>query len=324
MIKVSIVGGTGYTAGELLRILLHHPLVEIESVISTTSVGMPVAEVHRDLLGETNLLFAETFDQPDVIFLCLGHGLSRNFLEKNRLPQGCRIIDLGNDFRNEPVFEGKEFCFGLCELNREMIRKADYIANPGCFATSVMLALLPLAAEDLLRDEIHVHAITGSTGAGKKPGETTHFSYRDNNLSVYKPFAHQHLTEIGNTLKAAGSSHVPQINFVPMRGDFTRGIFASIYTKWHDSMPQMEMIERYKSYYAASPFVFVSDKSISLKEVVNNNKGLLHIEFHNGYIHITSIIDNLVKGASGQAVQNMNLMFGLEETTGLKLKGSAF
>jgi N-acetyl-gamma-glutamyl-phosphate reductase len=324
MIRVSIAGGTGYTAGELLRILLRHPQVEIESVISNTSVGMPVAETHRDLLGETGLLFSETFDRPDVIFLCLGHGLSRAFLQEKQLPEGCRIIDLGSDFRNDPHFDGKEFCFGLCELNREKIRKADYVANPGCFATSILLALLPLAADDLLKEEIHVHAITGSTGAGKKPGETTHFSYRDNNISVYKPFTHQHLEEIGHTLKAAGSNHLPQINFVPMRGDFTRGIFASVYTKWHGALPEKEMVERYKKYYASSPFIFVSDKSISLKEVVNSNKGLLHIEFHNGYIHITSIIDNLVKGASGQAVQNMNLMFGLEESTGLKLKGTAF
>ena len=204
------------------------------------------------------------------------------------------------------------------------IRKANYVANPGCFATSIMLALLPLAAQDLLLEDVHVHAITGSTGAGKKPGETTHFSYRDNNLSIYKLFTHQHLTEIEHTLKTAGSTKLPQINFVPMRGDFTRGIFASVYTKWHGTISQEDLIEQYKAYYAASPFVFISDQSISLKEVVNTNKGLLHIEFHNGYIHISSIIDNLIKGASGQAVQNMNLMFGLDETMGLKLKGTAF
>ena len=187
-----------------------------------------------------------------------------------------------------------------------------------------MLALLPLASKNLLTDDVHIHAITGSTGAGKKPSETTHFSYRDNNLSVYKPFTHQHLEEIGNTLKSAGNANLPQLNFVPMRGDFTRGIFASVYTKWDNTMSEPEVIDYYKNYYKASPFVFVSDEPISLKEVVNTNKALLHIEFHNGYIHITSIIDNLVKGASGQAVQNMNLMFGLDETEGLKLKGSAF
>jgi len=324
MINVSIAGGTGYTAGELLRILLRHQEVNIESVISTTSVGMPVAEMHRDLLGETDLVFSDRFSNPDLIFLCLGHGLSRTFLEDNDVPANCRIIDLGNDFRVEPLFGEREFVFGLCELNRESIRRADNVANPGCFATSIMLALLPLAEMNLLKDEIHVHAITGSTGAGKRPGETTHFSYRDNNISVYKPFTHQHLTEIGNTLISAGNSELPQINFVPVRGDFTRGIFASVYTRWDGELSEKETLERYKAFYAPSPFVFVSDKPISLKEVVNSNKGLLHIEFHNGYIHITSIIDNLVKGASGQAVQNMNLMFGLEETMGLKLKGSAF
>lgn len=324
MINVSIAGGTGYTAGELLRILLRHPEVNIESVISTTSAGMAVAEMHRDLLGETDLIFSETFHQPDVIFLCLGHGLSRAFLKDNHIPASCKIIDLGNDFRNEPEYNGRNFVFGLCEQNREQIRTADNIANPGCFATTIMLALLPLASRNLLTDEIHVHAITGSTGAGKRPSDTTHFSYRDNNISVYKPFTHQHLEEIAHTLTRAGNSNLPQINFVPMRGDFTRGIFASVYTKWNNSLTESEAINLFEEYYRSSPFVFVSKQPISLKEVVNTNKGLLHIEFHNGYIHITSITDNLVKGASGQAVQNMNLMFGLEETTGLQLKGSAF
>ncbi|MDO5523128.1 MAG: N-acetyl-gamma-glutamyl-phosphate reductase [Bacteroidia bacterium] len=323
-IRGAIVGGTGYTAGELLRILLNHPQVNIESVISSTSVGIPIAEMHRDLLGETDLRFTDTFNNPDVIFLCLGHGLSRAFLDENELPSHCKVIDLGNDFRNQPDYAGRNFIFGLCELNREKIREADSVANPGCFATSIMLALLPLASKNLLSEDVHIHAITGSTGAGKKPVETTHFSYRDNNISIYKPFTHQHLEEIGNTLKSAGNAELPQLNFVPMRGDFTRGIFASIYTKWDNSMSQSETIDFYKKYYEASPFVFVSDEPISLKEVVNTNKALLHIEFHNGYIHITSILDNLIKGASGQAVQNMNLMFGLDETMGLKLKGSAF
>ena len=324
MINVSIAGGTGYTAGELLRILLLHPEVNIESVISTTSVGMSVSDIHRDLIGETDLVYSDTIKNPDVIFLCLGHGLSREFLEKNELPAGCKVIDLGNDFRNQPEFGNRKFVFGLCEQNREEIRKADNVANPGCFATTIMLALLPLASKNLLTEDIHIHAITGSTGAGKKPGETTHFSYRDNNISVYKPFTHQHLEEISNTLISAGNSNLPQINFVPMRGDFTRGIFASLYTKWNGTITDDEAIAYFKDYYADSPFVFVSDKPISLKEVVNTNKCLLHIEFHNGYIHITSISDNLVKGASGQAVQNMNLMFGFDESLGLKLKGSAF
>lgn len=321
---VSIVGGTGYTAGELLRLLLRHPNVEIESVISSTSVGMPISEVHRDLLGETDLCFTDKIGNPDVVFLCLGHGLSRAFLDENKLPLHCKVIDLGNDFRNQPDYAGRNFVFGLCELNRKKIREADSVANPGCFSTSIMLALLPLASINKLTDDIHVHAITGSTGAGKKPVETTHFSYRENNISVYKPFTHQHLEEIGKTLRNAGNAQLPQLNFVPMRGDFARGIFASVYTKWDNSMSESEAIDFYKNYYKDSPFVFVSHSPISLKEVVNTNKALLHIEFHNGYIHITSILDNLLKGASGQAVQNMNLMFGLDEATGLKLKGSAF
>ncbi len=369
MIKVSIVGGTGYTAGELLRILLRHPNVQIESVISSTSAGTPVAEMHRDLVGETDLMFTDRFHQPDVIFLCLGHGLSRSFLQENNVPATCRVIDLGNDFRNEPFFGDREFVFGLCELNRDQIRSCHNVANPGCFATSILLALLPLAAHNLLRNEVHVHAITGSTGAGKRPGETTHFSYRDSNISVYKAFTHQHLEEIQRTLVSAvkagspanrlnatnventgvlansvlptktgspvktrdiealgnqANTDLPVINFVPMRGDFTRGIFASLYTRWHETMSEAEAIQLFKLYYEPSPFVFVSDQPISLKEVVNTNKALLHVGFHNGYIHITSIIDNLLKGASGQAVQNMNLMFGLDEATGLKLKGSAF
>ena len=324
MNNVSIVGAPGYTAGELLRILLNHPNVHIESVISSTSAGTPIAEMHRDLIGETELVFTDRFDNPDVIFLCLGHGLSRAFLKENNVPKGCKIIDLGNDFRNEPVFGDREFVFGLPEQNIDKIKEAGNVANPGCFSTTIILALLPLAAKNLLRDDIHVHAITGSTGAGKRPGETTHFSYRDSNISVYKPFNHQHLTEIKHTLVSAGNEELPQVNFVPMRGDFTRGIFASVYTKWHGTMSEEDAIEHFKEYYKSSPFVFVSDEPISLKEVVNTNKGLLHVEFHNGYIHITSITDNLVKGASGQAVQNMNLMFGLDETTGLKLKGSAF
>lgn len=324
MINVSIAGGTGYTAGELLRILLRHPGVNIESVISSTSEGMPVAEMHRDLWGETDLVFSNSFRNPDVLFLCLGHGLSRTFLKENDIPASCKIIDLGNDFRNDPVYGSRNFVFGLCELNREQIRAAGNVANPGCFATAIMLALLPLAAENLLTDEMHVHALTGSTGAGKKPSETTHFSFRDNNISVYKPFTHQHLEEIARTLTGAGNDRLPQINFVPIRGDFTRGIFASVYTKWNGTLSEPAVVDLFETFYRPSPFVFVSAQPISLKEVVNTNKGLLHIGFHNGYIHITSVIDNLVKGASGQAVQNMNLMFGLNESTGLALKGSAF
>ena len=320
-IKVAIAGGTGYTAGELLRLLINHPQVEICSVMSTTSAGRPITDFHRDLLGETDLKFTDNPGEPDVVFLCLGHGLSREFLTTHTLPAHCKIIDLGQDFRNNPDFEGKHFVYGLTDVFKEEIDGCDYLANPGCFATCIQLGLAPLAAMKMIQDEIHVTAITGATGAGRKLSETSHFPYRNDNISVYKSFPHQHLEEIGNTLKALSGK--PQtVNFVPMRGDFTRGIFASIYTRC--TAPAEEVISIYKEYYKSSPFVFVSDAPISLKEVVNTNKCLLHIESHNGYIHITSIIDNLLKGASGQAVENMNLMFGLERTTALHLKANAF
>lgn len=332
MIKVSIAGATGYTAGELIRILLNHPQVEIESLISTTSVGQSVCEVHRDLIGETDLKFTDKPVNPDVVFLCLGHGLSREFLDTHQLPAHCKVVDLGNDFRLDPEYQGKTFIYGLTDTFKEEILKANYIANPGCFATAIQTAVTPLAKAGILDSEIHVTALTGSTGAGKKPGETTHFSYRDNNLSIYKLFTHQHLGEIKRTLSTLLQREAPQINFVPMRGDFTRGIFASVYTKWNgytgadgqlkDTLE--DAVALYNEYYKESPFVFVSDKGVSLKEVVNTNKILLHIELHQGYIHISSVIDNLVKGASGQAVENMNLIFGLDQTMGLKLKPSAF
>ncbi len=321
MIKASIAGGTGYTAGELIRILLNHPEVEIESVLSTTSAGTEVAEVHRDLIGDTSLKFSEKPSDPDVIFLCLGHGLSREFLSTTELPERCRIIDLGNDFRLEPDFGKKRFVYGLTDTFRDEIAGADCVANPGCFATAIQSAITPLAKNKLLTDTVEVTAITGATGAGKKLSQTGHFSYRDNNLSIYKLFTHQHLGEIRRTLERIMGTTPPRINFVPFRGDFTRGIFASVYTKWHGGADAAGL---YREYYEKSPFVHVSDKGISLKEVVNTNKVLLHIETVDGYIHISSVIDNLIKGASGQAVENMNLMFGLEQSTGLRLKPSAF
>ncbi|MBP5504871.1 MAG: N-acetyl-gamma-glutamyl-phosphate reductase [Bacteroidales bacterium] len=321
MIKAAIAGGTGYTAGELLRILVNHPQVEICSVMSTTSAGRPITDFHRDLLGETDLRFTDTTGEPDVMFLCLGHGLSREFLSTHKLPEHCKIIDLGQDFRNDPDFDGKHFVYGLTDVFKSEIEGCDYLANPGCFATCIQLGLAPMAALKMIGGEIHVTAITGATGAGRKLSETSHFPYRNDNISVYKPFAHQHLEEIGDTLQAL-SGERQTVNFVPMRGDFTRGIFASIYFKCGESAEAAQAI--FKEYYKDSPFVFVSDAPISLKEVVNTNKCLLHIESHNGYLHITSIIDNLLKGASGQAVENMNLMFGLERTTALHLKANAF
>lgn len=322
-IRVAIAGGTGYTGGELFRILLNHPNVEIVAATTTSSEGTPVASVHRDLIGETDLCFGKELNDPDVIFLCLGHGISRQFVDTHDIKPECRIIDLGNDFRLDGDYAGRNFVYGLCESAREDIRKAHDVANPGCFATAIQLATLPLAASDLIKDEIHVTAITGSTGAGKKPGETTHFSYRDNNISIYKLFTHQHLAEIRQNLVRVGAES-PVVNFVPLRGDFTRGIFASVYTKAVEGMTEEDYRKVFKDYYAESPFVFHSNEGISMKEVVNTNKGLVHVEVHNGYVHIASAIDNLVKGAAGQAVQNMNLMFGLPETTGLKLKPSAF
>ena len=358
-IRVAIAGGTGYTGGELFRILLNHPDVEIVAATTTSSEGTPVASVHRDLIGETDLCFGKELNDPDVIFLCLGHGISRQFVDTHDIKPECRIIDLGNDFRLDGNYAGREFVYGLCESAREDIRKAHDVANPGCFATAIQLATLPLAAAGLINDEIHVTAITGSTGAGKKPGETTHFSYRSDNISIYKLFTHQHLAEIKQNLAAVrlssattktpafaslrhplagGGMSSPssdnsltatreweaKVNFVPMRGDFARGIFASVYTRAVEGMTEADYRKVFEDYYAASPFVFHSNEGISMKEVVNTNKGLVHVELHDGYVHIASAIDNLVKGAAGQAVQNMNLMFGLSEDTGLRLKPSAF
>lgn len=324
-IRVAIAGGTGYTGGELFRILLNHPNVEIVAATTTSSEGTPVASVHRDLIGETDLCFGKELNNPDVIFLCLGHGISRQFVDTHEISPECRIIDLGNDFRLDGDYAGRNFVYGLCESAREDIRKAHDVANPGCFATAIQLATLPLAAAGLINDDIHVTAITGSTGAGKKPGETTHFSYRSDNISIYKLFTHQHLAEIKQNLcRVSQCKEEAKVNFVPLRGDFTRGIFASVYTRAAEGMSQQDYQKLYEDYYASSPFVFHSAEGISLKEVTNTNKGLVHVELHDGYVHIASAIDNLVKGAAGQAVQNMNLMFGLPEDTGLRLKPSAF
>lgn len=328
-IRVAIAGGTGYTGGELFRILLNHPDVEIVAATTTSSEGTPVASVHRDLIGETDLCFGKDLNDPDVIFLCLGHGISREFVDTHDIKPSCRIIDLGNDFRLDGNYAGRQFIYGLCESAREEIRQAHDVANPGCFATAIQLAALPLAAAGLINDEIHVTAITGSTGAGKKPVETTHFSYRSDNISIYKLFSHQHLAEIRQNLVRVGrqateSAETPVVNFVPLRGDFARGIFASVYTRAAEGMTLEDYRKLYEDYYADSPFVFHSAEGISMKEVVNTNKGLVHVELHDGYVHIASCIDNLVKGAAGQAVQNMNLMFGLPEDRGLRLKPSAF
>ena len=322
-IRIAIAGGTGYTGGELFRILLNHPDVEIVAATTTSSEGTSVASVHRDLFGETDLCFGKDLNDPDVIFLCLGHGISRQFVDTHEIKPECRIIDLGNDFRLDGDYAGRHFVYGLCESAREQVKQAHDIANPGCFATAIQLAALPLAQAGLIHDEIHVTAITGSTGAGKKPGETTHFSYRSDNISIYKLFTHQHLAEIKQNLHRVGGKECT-VNFVPLRGDFARGIFASVYTRATEGMSEADYRKLFEDYYAESPFVFHSNEGISMKEVVNTNKGLVHVELHDGYVHIASCIDNLVKGAAGQAVQNMNLMFGLPEDRGLRLKPSAF
>ncbi len=320
MIKVGIIGGAGYTAGELLRLLVNHPEVEISFVHSTSNAGNPVASVHTSLFGECELCFSAEYDLTaiDTLFICSAHGQSSTFLAENEIPNGLRIIDLAQDFRDE----SNGFVYGLPELNRERTRGAQKVANPGCFATAIQLALLPLAAKGLLSDEVHITAITGSTGAGVKPSATTHFSWRASNISTYKSFEHQHLKEIGRNIHLLQPTFDKELNFVPLRGDFTRGILASVYTEC--PLSQEEAQDLYANYYADAAFTFTSEKNIDLKQVVNSNKALVHVEKHGTKLHIVTVIDNLLKGASGQAVQNMNLMFGLDEKCGLKLKGSAF
>jgi N-acetyl-gamma-glutamyl-phosphate reductase len=324
-IKIGIVGGAGYTAGELVRILLHHPQVTIGAVVSSTQAGQPLHSVHDDLLGDTDLTFASALrGDEDVVFLCLGHGNSREWLLKTPLPPTTKVIDLSNDFRLAADREvaGRRFVYGLPEANRAQIRGADSIANPGCFASAIQLALLPLAAAGHLQAAVHVSAITGSTGAGRGLVETTGYTWRTGNVSVYKAFTHQHLGEIGETLTHLQPGFEQPINFIPYRGNFTRGIFASVYTTCELLMPEVQKL--YSDYYQDAPFTVVSDKEIHLKQVVNTNKCLLHLEKHGNQLLITAALDNLLKGASGQAVQNMNLLFGLEETMGLGIKASYF
>ena len=322
MINAGIIGGAGYTAGELLRILLYHPEVEIGFVQSSSNAGNPVSDVHVDLLGETNLFFTAElpFNKVDVIFLCMGHGKSVEFIANQNLPASLKVIDLSHDFRLKR--EGNDFVYGLPELNREKIKNADKIANPGCFATGIQLAFLPLAANGLLNNELHVQAITGSTGAGQQPTATSHFSWRNSNLSAYKIFQHQHEGEIIQSLKQLQPEYSEEFNFVPVRGNHTRGIFVSAYTQFEESLEIANGL--YKDFYKTHPFVIISDKNPSLKQVVNTNKGIIYLEKHRDKLVIVSLTDNLLKGASGQAVQNMNLMFGFDERIGLNLKPVAF
>jgi len=319
-IKVGIIGGAGYTGGELLRILINHPYAELVFVNSQSQAGKQVYSTHTDLLGDTELLFTDKlpFESVDVIFLCSGHGQSLKFLAENNIPPSVKIIDLSTDYRDE----SNGFIYGLPELNRERIKSSNKIANPGCFATSIQLALLPLAANNLLKSEVHVSAVTGSTGAGQSLSTSTHFSWRSNNISIYKAFTHQHLAEIGQSLKQLQNGFEKEINFIPYRGNFTRGIMANVYLDYDGTQEEADAI--FEEFYVEHPFCTISKSPIDLKQVINTNKCLLEIQKHGNKLLITSIIDNLVKGASGQAVQNMNIAFGLPETTGLNLKSVGF
>ena len=324
-IKVGIVGASGYTGGELLRLLVNHEGVEIVFAYSKTNTGKLVSDVYTDLIDEVNIEFTNTIKESDVIFLCLGHGKSYNFLLKNSINQKTKIIDLSQDFRLEKSItignNTRKFTYGLPELQKNLIKTSKNIANPGCFATALQLALLPSINSNIINGEIHSNAITGSTGAGIIPTNTTHFSWRNNNVSSYKEFNHQHLDEIKYSFNKK-SINKYNINFIPVRGCFTRGIFSTSYFNCEYEINDIKEI--YKQFYHDHPFVIITENEINLKQVINTNKCILHLSFLNGKLIITSIIDNLLKGASGQAIQNMNLMFGLNENEGLKLKSSIF
>ena len=325
MLEIGIIGGAGYTAGELIRLLLNHPKANINFVYSTSNAGNKLHKVHKDLIGSTEISFTSQINtKVDTLFLCLGHGNSTTFLENNNFSKNTKIIDLSNDFRllADKNLGGKDFVYGLPELDKTVIKTAKYIANPGCFATALQLAILPLAAKGLLNNDIHINAVTGATGAGTSLSATTHFTYRDNNFSHYKAFNHQHLGEINQTVNQLQANFNAEINFVPNRGNFSRGIFATTYTKYDGSLD--DAVKIYKEYYKDAAFTFVSDEEIHLKQVVNTNKCLIHLAKHGTKLLITSTIDNLLKGASGQAVQNLNLMYDFEETLGLNLKASYF
>ena len=323
-IKAGIVGGAGYTGGELIRLLIHHPDVAVSFIHSRSNAGNPVSSVHQDLLGETDLQFtSELSDDVDVVFLCVGHGEAKKFMQQNSFPDTVRIIDLSQDFRiaDQSEFNSRKFVYGLPELNRDQIKGAQYIANPGCFATAIQLGLLPLAKAGLLQ-EVYTTGITGSTGAGQGLSPTSHFSWRANNIQAYKTLTHQHLKEINQSIKQLVPAQEIKMNFIPWRGDFTRGIFIS--SQIDCELKIEPLLGLFKDYYRHHPFTFLSQHEIYLKQVVNTNKCVLQLEKVGTKLVIHSAIDNLLKGASGQAVQNMNLMFGLDERAGLQLKPSAF
>ncbi len=338
MVKVGILGAAGYTGGELIRLLIHHPQVEIVFANSESNAGNKVYDVHEGLLGDTELEFTSEmpFDKVDVVFFCFGHGKSEAFLKEHDIPANVKIIDMAQDFR---IKGDHDYVYGLPEIHKEEIAKCQHLANPGCFATCIQLGLLPLAKAGLLTKDIAVNAITGSTGAGQKPSATTHFSWRDNNFSVYKLFTHQHLHEICQTLnelKPEGAPHVVDtlnegyeaegitVDFIPYRGDFARGIFCTEVVTMEECLVESDIVALYKTFYEKAAFTHYSNKALDLKQVVNTNKGLVHVEVFGRKVVITSMIDNLLKGAVGQAVQNMNIMFGLDEKAGLNLKASAF
>ena len=322
MIKIGILGAAGYTGGELIRLLLNHPEAEIVFANSESNAGNPVTDVHEGLYGETDLRFTGElpFDKVDVVFFCFGHGKSEQFLKEHTIPDNVRIIDLAQDFRLAAPHH--DFIYGLPEINKEAIANARHVANPGCFATCIQLGLLPAANMGIINDDVAVNAITGSTGAGQKATATTHFSWRNNNMSIYKAFNHQHVPEIRQSLRQVQGHLDAEIDFIPYRGDFARGIFATEVVKTDAGID--DIVAAYKAFYAQAPFTHYSDKAIDLKQVVNTNKALVHCDKHGNKLLVTVCIDNLLKGAVGQAVQNMNLMTGTDETAGLRLKPSAF
>lgn len=325
MIQIGIIGGAGYTAGELIRLLLHHSKANIDFAYSTSNAGNKISNIHQDMVGSTDLYFTDKINpEVDVLFLCLAHGNSKKFLENHTFSKRTKIIDLGNDFRlqKDNFFQNRQFTYGLPELQRDAIKKANHIANPGCFATAIQLALLPLANANLIHTDVHINAVTGATGAGSSLSGTTHFTWRNNNVSYYKPFKHQHLGEINQSLNALQENFDSEIMFLPNRGDFSRGIFATAYTDFEGDLEVAKTI--YKTFYKNAKFTFVANEDLHLKQVVNTNKCLIHLHKHNDKLLITCIIDNLLKGASGQAIQNMNLLFGFEESEGLNLKANFF
>lgn len=325
MVKVGIVGGAGYTAGELIRLVINHSKIELDFVYSTSNAGNYIYNVHQDLLGTLDLKFTDTINNNvDVLFLCLGHGNSKKFLIENKFLATTKIIDLSNDFRlkNDAVFEGKEFVYGLPELQKGAIKKASNIANPGCFATAIQLALLPLVKYNLIKSSVHINATTGATGAGVSQSATTHFSWRDNNFSVYKAFTHQHLDEINEGLVSLQKGFSKELFFIPNRGNFSRGIFASIYLDFDKRIEAA--FQFFEDFYKDAPFTHISKIPVHLKQVVNTNNCFIHLEKHNNKLLITSVVDNLLKGASGQAIQNMNLLFDFKESEGLELKATSF